>query len=48
MEKKVNILGTEYTIRFDVPDNDMPEYADGCMDQSIREIKIAKTEKDRN
>lgn len=48
MEKKVNILGTEYTIRFDVPDNDMPEYADGCMDQSIREIKIAKVEHDRN
>lgn len=41
---KVNILGTEYTILFDVPEKDMPENADACMDQSIKIIKIAKFE----
>ena len=45
---KVDILGTEYTVLFDCPDEDLPENADGCMDQSIRTIKIAKLEKDRN
>lgn len=46
--KTVNILGTEYTVMFDVPYDDMPENADGCMDQSIRTIKIGKFESDRN
>lgn len=46
--KKVNILGTEYTILFDVPDEDMPENSNGCMDQSIQTIKIAKFESDRD
>lgn len=46
--KKINVLGTEYTILFDVPDEEMPEGADGCMDQSIRTIKIGKFVSDRN
>lgn len=46
--KTVNILGIEYKIIFDVPDEEMPEGADGCMDQSIHTIKIAKFETDRN
>lgn len=46
--KTVNILGTEYKIIFDVPDEEMPEDADGCMDKSIQTIKIAEFESDRN
>ena len=46
--KKINILGTEYTILLDVPDEDMHEGADGCMDQSIKTIKVAKFVSDRN
>lgn len=46
--KTANILGTEYKIIFDVPDEEMPEDADGCMDQSIQTIKIAEFESDRN
>ena len=46
--KKVKILGTEYKICLDVPDEEMPKNADGCMDQSIHTIKIAKFEQDRN
>lgn len=46
--KTVNILGTEYKIIFDVPDEEMPEDADGCIDQSIQTIKIAEFESDRN
>ena len=46
--KKINVLGTEYTILFDVPDEELPEGADGCMDQSIRTIKIGKFVSDRN
>lgn len=47
-DKTVDILGTLYTIHFDVPDEKMPEGADGCMDQSIHTIKIAEFESDRN
>lgn len=46
--KKVNVLGTEYTILFDVPDEKMPEDSDGCMDQSIKTISISKFEECRN
>ena len=46
--KKISILGTEYTILFDVSPEEMPEGADGCMDQTIRTIKIAPIEKDRD
>lgn len=46
--KTVDILGTEYTIVFDVCEEDMPEGADGCMDQSIHTIKIAEMKTDRN
>ena len=28
-DKKVNILGSEYTIKYDVPDEQMPEGSDG-------------------
>lgn len=47
-DKTVDILGTLYTIHFDVPEEKMPEGADGCMDQSIHTIKIAKFESGRN
>lgn len=47
-DKIVNILGTLYEIHFDVPEEKMPEGADGCMDQSIHTIKIAEFESDRN
>lgn len=47
-DKTIEILGQIYTIHFDVPDEKMPEGADGCMDQSIHTIKIAKFEPDRN
>lgn len=46
--KTVNVLGTEYNIIFDVPNEEMPEGADGCLDQSIHAIKIAQFESDRN
>lgn len=44
----VDILGTSYTILFDVPEDKMPEGADACMDQSIHTIKIRMFETDRN
>lgn len=44
----VDILGTTYTIILDAPDVDLPENCDGCMDQSVKVIKIAKFESDRN
>ena len=45
--KKVNILGTLYKIYFDTPDEKLPEGCDGCMDQSIHQIRIAKLESRR-
>ena len=44
----VSILGTPYTVLFDVPEEELPEGADGCMDQSIRVIKIGKFEPSRD
>lgn len=46
--KKVNILGTEYEIVLDAPDEMLPEGADGAMDNSIKRIVIAKFEPSRN
>ena len=46
--KKVDILGTEYTILHDVLPESMPSDADGCMDCSTKIIKIAKQEITRN
>ena len=46
--KTVNILGTEYKIFFDVANEEMPEDADGYMDQSTHIIKIAEFESDKN
>ena len=45
---RVSILGTDYTVLFDVPEEEMPEGADGCMDYSIKAIKIAKFEPSRD
>ena len=45
---KLNILGTEYTVVFDVLEENMPIDADGCVDQSVKLIKIAKMEQERN
>lgn len=46
--KEISILGTIYKVIIDVDPDEMPEGADGCMDQSIRTIKVAKFESDRN
>lgn len=46
--KKVSILGTEYEIIIDAPDEMLPENADGGMDHSIKRITVAKFETDRN
>lgn len=46
--KKVNILGTEYEIILDAPDEMLPENADGAMDHSIKRIVVAKFEGTRN
>ena len=46
-DKMVQILGTLYAVCFDVPEEKMPEGADGCMDQSTHMIKIAKIEASR-
>ena len=45
---RISILGTPYTVLFDVPEEEMPENSDGCMDQSIKTIKIAKFEPSRD
>lgn len=45
---KIDILGTEYTILFDCDEEILPEGADGCMDQSTKQIKIGKLEADRS
>lgn len=48
MKNKVNILGTEYNIMFDVPEEEMPDNADGCMDNSTKTIRIVLLKTDRN
>lgn len=45
---RISILGTIYTVLFDVPEDEMPKGSDGCMDQSIKTIKIAKLEPSRD
>ena len=47
MRKIVNILGTEYEIIIDAPDEMLPEDADGAMDHSVKRIVVAKFESDR-
>ena len=46
--KKINILGTEYTILLDVGEADMPEESDGCVDTSTKTIRLSKQEQDKN
>lgn len=46
--KFVDVLGTRYFIRADVPAEEMPEDADGCIDISTHTIKIAEMIPDRN
>lgn len=41
-DKKVNILGEIYTIKYNIPEEEMPENSDGVMDYSIKTIKIAE------
>lgn len=48
MKDKVNILGTEYAIMYDVAPEDMPENCDGAMDHSTKTIVVAKMEPNRN
>ena len=45
---KVNVLGTEYEIIIDAPEEIMPEDADGAMDQTMKRIVVAKIEPRRN
>lgn len=42
MKKKVNILGTEYEVVLDAPDEMLPPDSDGAMDHSIKRIVVAK------
>lgn len=39
---KINILGTEYEIVIDAPDEMLPPNSDGAMDHSIKRIVVAK------
>ena len=48
MKKTVNILGTEYEVIMDAPDEMFPEDADGAMDHSVKRIVVAKFESNRN
>lgn len=48
MRKIVNILGTEYEIIIDAPDEMLHEDADGAMDHSVKRIVVAKFESDRD
>ena len=40
--RRVNILGTEYEIVIDAPDEMLPPDSDGAMDHSIKRIVVAK------
>lgn len=45
MEKKISMLGTEYTVRLKrAEEHEKMEYMDGCCDTSIKEIVIALTD----
>ena len=44
----VNVLGTEYDIVLDAPDEMLPEGADGAMDQTTKRITIAKFTESRD
>lgn len=46
--KNVFVLGTEYEIMTDVPEEGMPENADGACDVTTKTICIAKMTIDRN
>ena len=48
MKKTVNILGTEYEVIMDAPDEMLPEDADEAMDLSVKRIVVAKFESNRN
>ena len=39
---KINILGTEYEIVIDAPNEMLPPDSDGAMDHSIKRIAVAK------
>lgn len=41
---KLNILGVEYSIYLDAPDEEMPANTDGFMDYSTKTIKVAAME----
>lgn len=47
-DKKINILGAVYTIKYNVPEEQMPEGSDGVMDYSIKTIKIAEFVQDKD
>ena len=48
MDKVIGILGTPYTIYFNSSESEMAAGADGCMDQSLRIIRIAQLEPGKN
>ena len=45
---KVNVLGTEYEIILDAPDELLPEDAEGAVDVTLKRIVIAEFVVDRN
>lgn len=47
-EKTIKILGVKYKILDNVPFEKMPDNCDGCMDNSIKVIKLAKIERDKS
>lgn len=47
-DKEIKILGTNYRIFFDVPEDEMAENCDGQFDYSTKTIKVIKMKTDRN
>ena len=46
--KHISILGTDYEIVMDAPDEMLPPYADGALDHSVKRIAIAEIEPNEN
>lgn len=48
MKNNVNVLGTEYRIKYNDKRKYLPKYADGCCDFPAHMIRIAKIKPDRD
>ena len=44
----IDILGTPYEIVYDVPEEDLPEDSDGCVDVTVKRIYIGRFEPCKN